>query len=434
MSKASMAVDDWVRGDLLGLEFPAHIAALRSGGEAFLTRAFRASGALAADNRVSRITQCEELRAGSTGRKLLLSVAYEKAAPGLHTELFVKFSRDFDDDVRDSAKRQMESEVRFAVMSRAAQLPIAVPACLFADYQAESGSAILIAQRIAFGTGNIERHYDKCLDYELPEPLRHYKALIAAIARLAAAHKAGRLGAAAEQFPFDANKFSVGARAPDTPNQVRIKVAKFSDFACRFPRLLPLRIRDAEFTAQLGDEAARLAEHQPAILQFLQSDSRFIALCHWNANIDNAWFWRNAGGDLECGLMDWGHVGQMNVVMGLWGALSGAEIELWDDHFDELLALFVTEFQSCGGPPVDVDALKLHLHLYIAMMGVTWLLDVPALVQARVRDLATVEDRFDPRIKFDEAVRVRLQMMSTFLCLWKSQQFALSLARFLEKH
>ena len=29
-----------------------------------------------------------------------------------------------------------------------------------------------------------------------------------------------------------------------------------------------------------------------------------IALCHWNANIDNAWFWREPDGALRCGLID----------------------------------------------------------------------------------------------------------------------------------
>ena len=156
---------------MLGLQIPAHSAALRSRAESFLTEAFRASGALAADNRVVEITQFEEWPGGSTGRKLLLSVAYEKPTPGLHTGLFAKFSRDFADPVRDRAKRQMESEVRFAAMSRMPGFPIAVPACLFADYHQDSGTGLLITQRVAFGTGAIERHYEKCLDYTMPQQI-----------------------------------------------------------------------------------------------------------------------------------------------------------------------------------------------------------------------------------------------------------------------
>ena len=433
MNEASLNLVDWVPGDMLGLPIPAHSAALRAGGEIFLTRAFRASGALSADNCVTGITRFEEWSGGSTGRKLLLGVTYEKPATGLHTELFVKFSRDFGDATRDRSKRQMESEVRFASMSRASGFPITVPACLFADYHGESGTGILITQRIAFGTGCIERHYDKCLDYEMPEPLEHYRALIQAIARLAGAHKSGHLPAhVAEHFPFDANKLSVGDRVPYSATQLRTRVARFSGFAARFPRLLPSSITESEFVSQLAVQVVKVAEQERAIKQFLHSKPEFIALCHWNANIDNAWFWRDSRGKLECGLIDWGHASQMNVAMALWGALSAAEIELWERHADDLLALFVTEFRNAGGPIVEVDELRLHLHLYIAIMGVAWLLDVPALIEARVPDLAAVKSRFDPRIKSHEVIRVRLHMMSTFLYLWRSQNFGRALDLFVD--
>src|SRR5262249_50873609 len=100
-------------GDLSGLSIPADSEALRIAGESFLTGAFRASGALDADNRVVEITGFEDWPGGSTGRKLLLSVRYARPAEHLPTELFVKFSRDFTDPVRDRARFQMESEVRF---------------------------------------------------------------------------------------------------------------------------------------------------------------------------------------------------------------------------------------------------------------------------------------------------------------------------------
>src|ERR1700748_1546175 len=142
---------DWASGNLLELKIPAHGEALRSGGVAFLTEAFRATGAIAPDNRVTRITRFEEIAGGSTGRKLLLSVEYE--TPGPHTDLFVKFSRDFDNAARDGAKIQMESEVRLALLSRLPEFPIAVPENFYADYDPQSGTGTLITQRIGFGTG-----------------------------------------------------------------------------------------------------------------------------------------------------------------------------------------------------------------------------------------------------------------------------------------
>ena len=68
-------VDDrWVIGDRFGLPIPADPAALHAGGAAFLTQAFQASGALAAGDAVTDISQFDEIPGGSTGRKLLLGV------------------------------------------------------------------------------------------------------------------------------------------------------------------------------------------------------------------------------------------------------------------------------------------------------------------------------------------------------------------------
>jgi hypothetical protein len=427
-----MSERDWVTGDLSGQKLPAHAEALREGGAAYLTQVFRASGALSADNAVARITQFEDCPGGSTGRKLLLGVAYEKPSPELHTELFVKFSRDFADPIRDRGKVQMESEVRLAAISRASQFPIAVPACYFADYERVSGTGILITQRVAFGVNGVEPHYEKCLDYEMPAPQAHYEALIRALARLAGAHKGGRLPEdAAAQFPFEPDKLDVGVRAPYTVEQVQARVERYAAFADKVPQLLPDNIRSADFIAQLMRDAPRFPSQEAAIKRYLSQQAPYIALCHWNANVDNAWFWRDANGALACGLMDWGHVSQMNVAMALWGALSAAELSLWDNDIDHLLNLFVHEYHDAGGPTLDVAALAFQVDLYIAIMGVAWMLDAPALIEARTPDLILAESRFDARIKANERARNQLQIMSVFLNRWRGRDFGAVLDRFL---
>lgn len=424
----------WVRGDFSGLDVPVSIAALRAGGVHFLTDAFHASGALAADNRVARITAFEECPGGSTGRKLLLSVAYDAPQPGLATDLFVKFSRDFDDPIRDRGKDQMESEVRFAALSRTPDFPIAVPACLFADYHRDSQSGILITERVAFGEAGVERHYDKCLDYEMPVPLEHYRALVTAVARLAGAHRAGRLHAdIGEQFPFDAPAAVASDAIHYDARQLLNRVSRFADFAARFPQLVPQSLAATDFVAKLRDEVPRFLEQEGAIKRFLHADPDLIALCHWNANVDNAWFWRDALGSLHCGLMDWGRVGQMNVALALWGGLSAAEPEMLERDLDALLALFASEYAGQGGPPIDVAELGLHLDLFVATMGLAWLMDAPPLIEARVPALETIEGRFDPRFTQNEVARTQLHMMTNFLNLWRTRDFGASLDRFLAR-
>src|SRR5262249_33244925 len=95
-----------------------------------------------------------------------------------------------------------------------------------------------------------------------------------------------------------------------------------------------------------------------------------------------------------------------------------AETGMWNRHLDELLHLFVAEVHRCGGPNLDPDRLGRHTLLYAAVMGVAWLLDVPALIRKRFgADLPG--SRGDPRIKDDEGVRAPLQMLSNRLSLWE---------------
>lgn len=425
-----MTTPDWVQGDVSGMPVPAHAAALRDGGPAFLTDAFRTAGRIGETVRVGSITRLAECGGGSTGRKFLLSVAYEGPAPNLPTDLFVKFSRDFEDPIRDAGKDQLDLEVRFALLSCEADFPIPVPMCLFADYHRASGTGVLITERIGFGSGGIEPAHEKCLDYELAEPLAHYRALVRANARLAGAHRAGKLaGDVDRRFPFDAAEAAAAIRIRYDADQIARRVRRFADFAARYPALLPANVTSAAFVAQLMEQAPRIIARQKAITDLLHGQPDLIALCHWNANVDNAWFWRDPDGELACGLLDWGMVGRMSVAQALWGGLSAAETGMWDDHLDELLALFVSEYRGAGGPAIDAGELKRHLLLLIAMMGLRWLLDVPALIERRLPDLAATDSRFDARIKANEGVRAPLQMLTNFLNLWQRHDFGAAIDR-----
>ena len=413
---------DWIRGDSLGLEIPAHADALMEGGEAFLTQAFRAAGALDDDNRVVRITELREIRGGSTGRKALLGVEYEKPSPELHTNLFVKFSRAFDDELRDAARTQMELEVLFALLSRDPNFPIEVPHCYFTDYHHESGTGVLITQRIFFGENGVEPHYPKSLDYKMPDQLGHYRALFKALARLAGTHKAGHLPDIVEKyFPFDPAKLAVSIRAPYTPEEISTRVERYAEFSRTYPQVLPANIRSDAFLARLRDEAPRFQALEAVGKEVLKSKPEMIALCHWNAHVDNAWFWHDDKGEMACGLMDWGNVSQMNVAMAVWGCLSAAEMPVWNDHLDELLDLFVAEFESCGGPALDRTELEMHLAIYVGMMGLAWMLDAPYLILKKVPDLANAEDRLDPIIQQSERGRSQLLIMTAFLNLWEKE-------------
>jgi hypothetical protein len=418
-------MDFFVRGDSTGLSIPAHGDVLRGAGESFLTEAFRVFGSLGAHNRVTRITRWERCPGGSTGEKFFLSVEYDTPSADLHGDLFVKFSRDFNDPIRDDrGKHEMESEVRFAAVSRLPAFPINVPKAYFADYHHESRTGILITQRIAFGVGEVQSHRPKCMDHELADPLHYYQTIVSALARIAAAHRAGRLGPDIDaSFPYDARAAAAENPIPYDESQLHDLVQQYAGFAKQCPQLLPASVRSAAFIEKLDREVVRFRRHEAEIGRFLQSNCDLIALCHWNAQIDNAWFWRDCAGELRCGLMDWGRVNQMNVAFSLWGCLSGAGLAIWERHLDDLLAQFVREYQQGGGPRVAVSELKRHLLLYAGLMGLCYFLASPARILFRLPAAATAAGPLDPIFRTSDPARNNLHMLAVVMRLWCREDF-----------
>ena len=410
-------------GDATGLELPLTPDALLAAGSSWLTTAFRAFGVLAPDNSVTRIAAVEACPGGSTGAKLFLTLDYTRAQPGLHRQLFVKFSRDFADARRDARGRwEMASEARFAPLTRDAGFPIAVPAAHFADYHADSGSGLILTERIAYGADGIEPHRRKCLDHQtLPDPLPHYREVVTALARLAAAHKAGRLAADIDaRFPFDPASGSADPIRYDEAG-LAAELAHCLAYARDCPRLLPADVRDAGFEQALADDARLIRRSEAALQGFLQGDARLIALCHWNAHIDNCWFWHDSAGVLHCGLTDWGRVGQITLGSALWGGLSAAHHTIWDDHLDDLLALFAAEYAAHGGPVLSVEELLLHLRIHIGVMGVARMLAFPEVVRFRLPDAADASGPHDPLfdpVALDPA-RNSMHIYTVFLKFWR---------------
>lgn len=425
---------DFVRGDATGLEIPAHPDALRQAGAQFLTEAFRAYGALGPDNAIARITRAEPWLAGNSGEKLVLSVEYERADPRLDSELFVKFSRYFPDAFRDRRRYELEPEIRLAALSRLPGFPVTVATPYFADFNHETGTGVLITQRIAFGENGVEPLYRKCMDHELADPVRYYRATVTALARLAGAHKAGRLSPQIEElFPFDLDAAMAELPIPWDEEQMAERAALIGEFAMACPKLLPANVASAQFRDRLLREAPRFVRHERAIRHFLLANPDYVALTHWNTNIDNAWFWRDADGTMQCGLLDWGMVRQMNLSLGLWGGLSAADTAMLDRHLHGLLALFANELAAEGGPRLDPAELGLHFDLSVALIGLALMADAPALVLSRVPDAARASGPHDPLIMQDQVAHGFLHVFANFLDTWERRDFGASLDRMLER-
>ncbi|MET0546576.1 MAG: hypothetical protein ABWZ40_09715, partial [Caulobacterales bacterium] len=358
-------------------------------------------------------------------------VEYEKPDPNLQTELFAKFPRDFGDPLRDLFGPLMEPEVRFALLSMQPDFPIHVPKCYFADYDPATLSGLLITERIPYGKGNIEPHQDKCLDFELKDPLERYMAMSKALARLAGHDQAGKFGPDIKsKFPFNADEIDAGNRIPYTPEQLQGKLDKLLSFAESAPQLFEEQVRDKAFLARFTAEAPLLLKHELAIRSFINKDPRYIALCHWNGNIDNAWFWRNPDGALEVGLLDWGSVGQLNVAQSVYGMTCAAETKFLAAHEDDLIRAFLAEYERSGGPRLDRAEFQQHYNLCVALAGIAWILDAPTLVEQEIPDAVTLTGRHDPKLRNNFLARAQLQLLMVLLDIWRRNDIGASLRRF----
>lgn len=424
---------DLAQGDATGIAIPAHPDALREAGPEFLTKAFRAFGSISADNAVARIVASAPCSDGNSGDKLFLTLAYDRPDPALDTELFVKFSRDFADTFRDRRRYELEAEVRLAALSRHAAFPVAVAKPYFADFNHETGTGILITQRVPFGTDGVEPLCEKCMDHDLANPLEHYRATVTALAKLAAAQQSGRLSPEVDElFPWDAEAAIADLPIAWDEAGLRGAVARIREFVSGSPQLFPAAVAAPAFLDRLEAEALRLLRHQADIRRFLYTDPRFVALAHWNTNIDNAWFWRDAEGVLQAGLLDWGMVRRMNVGLSIWGGLSAAGPDMLEDGLEELMSLYASVLAAEGGAVIVPEELGVHFDLSLVLVGFAMMMDLPALVQARLPEAANASGPRDPLIRSDPVVRGFLYVATNFLNLWARRDFVASLERALK--
>jgi len=184
-----------------------------------------------------------------------------------------------------------------------------------------------------------------------------------------------------------------------------------------FPKKL---VEEATLKRALN-EAKEIAKYSQEIAFYMQMIPEYYTLAHPNAQIDNAIFWRDGNGIMECGLIDWGGamVG-MPIPTILAGSWLGAEPDFMDEHEQKLVKCFANEYKEVTGVNLDPDLLYMDYKLSQAYS----LPGVCANVQWCTR-LATreqwkgIKDRFDKQI--DDVFLMR--------CYYVQIEFVLALLR-----
>ena len=414
---ADATADRWVDGDIFGVRIPADLPSLLDGGTAFLTEAFRVAGSLEPAGRVTDIVGAHPFIGGGTGPKATVDVTYEGHGVAAPEHLFVKFSRNFADDLRDRGRSMMVSEARFAVLARDG-FPVPIPRFCFADVEASSGTGLLITARIPYGSDGVEPLQPKCLDHLLDDPTDHYAAILRGQARMAGAHIAGHLSPDFDiHFPYDPGLAgaTVGALAP--VETLERWAHRMFDFVDRHPQLFEGELVDR---GRFLHDLPRVHARRGRIVDVLRGAPGSVGFSHWNANIDNCWFERDDDEGLVAGFIDWANAGPATAAQAVLGALSGAPATLWRDGLDDLLVVYADTLADVGAPRPDIDQLRLELLLLHATSSLAFAMGAPIAIAREIADIDALVGPRDETFLDHENARIQLHMMTNLLVNWEA--------------
>lgn len=462
------------KGMLYGLEFPWDEEMLHSAeyGAAWLTKAFHLAGTLPKNNKVTKIIRENELKitTGNNGGKFLFEVEYLRKDPDLHTRLFAKIPHAMDQEHKSDRlsssvnKQPMELHELNSSRLLEATLPVKIPRFYFGDISNETSNWILITEQVPFEKNEaldfagvtkgqpkellkpfqIEGPYDKCMDWTLLGDARdYYLALIKCGARMAGLAKAGKFGDPAvvalhfanmENLPMQHWGMQPGCSG-QPPKQLKVKLdmalGLFSDTG---KAVFPAFCAEPAFQEKFRSTMMLLNAYFAEVNYFLHMDNDYIALCHNNLNVDNAYFWRDEEGKLELGVFDWGGMGSTSLGSKLWWWLYCADFETNTANMDGYLQCFVDTYEEICGIKLDKEVLRLQFvqAALCQMLGLS--AAVPQIYKMCPKSSwATIQDRYDPRIGLNihgkSTLRLYIHVMNSIVGMveeWKADEMMLT--------
>lgn len=299
------------------------------------------------------------------------------------------------------------------------------PKFYYGDISNETSNYILITERIPYSgfsgkTGaealqpfEIEGPYDKCKDYDLKGSGKEYYTLIFQMAaKIAAADKTGRMGSEL----FKANNFGQvpkgttfaewgvnpagpsGGPAQQTMNKLKHGINFFSRTASKSMIFAPY-VCSEEFISKFTKTMMTFAAYTREIDYWKHRNPDFIALGHANLNVDNAYYWRDMEGKLDCGVLDWGGFGAACVGHKLYWYINCAEWENNKANLRFYSDTFVKTYRDEGGPQIASELLEKQIKLTCLSNLMTMVAAVPdCLRQLPEKEWETIRNEMDPRI------------------------------------
>ncbi|CAJ1344013.1 unnamed protein product [Effrenium voratum] len=382
---------------------------------------------------------------------------YKWQTPDLHCKLFAKIPFPYsgattNDRLSSSVNKQpMDFFEVNAYRLFEASMPVKIPKYYFGDISNESTNFILITECIPFAgypplpAFKIEGPYVKCKDFEMAgSEKEHYLLLMQVHGRIGAAAKRGDLGSeellATQLSRPNLQALTVSAEAA-TGGHPKVCATglrgaiKF--FAATAQVLYPEFVMEDAFQEKFFRTMMTLNAYAREISLWKSSDADYVALGHLNLNVDNAFFWRDGEGGLDCGIFDLGGFGAAPMHHRIWWGLNCAEFPMIRQHLEEFLTVFIETYESQGGPKLDFDQLKAGVIL-TALENMSYMVaSIPnCLKMCGTKEWPTIKDRHDPRIADDvggkSTLRTTLLVLYNGLCVLEEFQADQVLAKWIQ--
>ena len=468
MGQFKKVVRDSDPGEFWGLIFPHTPEQLREMGPEWLTRAMHTTGTLPLDNAVERFVsfdvKAEDVTAthneatdsdwGGAGLKVLLKVEYKKTC-GM-TEMFIKMPHAFtgkNERYKNSVTASGDWQEIMFYNLLGGRLPMRTPRCYFADMSRRTTNFILIIESIPYGRSGTFAAPAKYRDWELPCAEDFYFAHAKSMAQFFGWYKRtcsvttqversfmDEATAGFRQYVFaQTSSLSLGERdqwflrATQTEEWAPIiasssfgpKVAEgFLDLCkdlvlTRASHVFPKELTEKAFTTRVFREATEMSKYLAEMTFYCSKDPEYFSLIHPNAQIDNAWYWREDG-EVRAGILDWGGCSTGFIPTCMGNAWMGAESELMDAHEAGLVRCLCDEYERVTGVNLDVEDVHLQVKLSQAVVFYGCCANIGMLLRVVQNDVwPKVQDRFDPKVDNLFLARCYFVQIQLFLSMWQ---------------
>lgn len=481
--KLADVVNKVVKGEFWGLEFPFYPDMLKEWGPAWLTKAMHTAGTLPRDNEVTQFVtfdvkaadvtkeDAENAKWGGAGVKILMTVAYKNDSGHLPEGMFVKLPHPLlpgNERAKNSGASSGDwpETVWYNIFGgRFGSLPFPTPRSIFSDMSRETTNFIHIIELLPLGQGGfdaVEPGYcypapEKYRDWALPgHGVDFYYAHARTLAQFFGWHTVTRRSTnRVECIFYDdsgqsfldrkyADMKAAGSYNSQGRDQHFVKSIQgdpevqfvMSTLAAQPSAYLSFLQMGQEFVElvkhvfptelvtkgnidRFFDEAREIQMYHLEMRYHARAIPEFYSIEHPNAQVDNAWYWKDEAGAMQCGLLDWGGVFPGSIPNCIGNGWMGAETCMMDEHEEKLLRFFIDEFEKVTGLRFDFEDLWMHVKLAQGLV-----LPGCCCNTQRIRgtvDWKKVRSRKDPQINDNFLGRCYFVQMELFLGMWRKR-------------